>query len=259
MEIPMNQEMHVNYFRKSPVCYLRLPNAGWVVYCCGGSSETLKEMRGRRCTRIFLEIQNFKEGTGKLIKRNYIPVLLALAALGWLIARFPPFQITWMHFLPPGPEPVSTKLAFLFKVYGLPCLLSLAAVTLLQMQGKLGALGAQASTIFPVGLFASGCLMSAFRSMISGVGGVPGYALGMALGYTLMSRVHSLQPSGRILFGRPMMRIVWRGEIEAQRKAAMRLQARGDAGGSLQSNVCTNTSNSMPKSSLSLSRAEAGT
>jgi hypothetical protein len=190
-------------------------------------------------------------------KRNYVPVVFALVGLGWVIAHFPPFQITWLHFLK-DPAPVTVKLAFLFKVYGLPCGLAFGAVLLLQMQGKLGALGASGSAIFPIALLASGCMMSAFRTMVSGVGGVPGYALGMALGYTLMSRVHSIQPSGRILFGRPMLRIVWRGELAAQKAAAARLQARGDSGGSGHLNVSSNTSNSVQNSSLSLSRAEAG-
>jgi hypothetical protein len=190
-------------------------------------------------------------------KRNFTPVLLALVGLGWLVVHFPPFQITWLHFFK-DPAPVSVKLAFLCKVYAVPCSLSLAAVVLFQMQGKLGALGAAGSSIFPMALLASGCMMSAFRTMVSGVGGVPGYALGMAIGYTLMSRVHSLQPSGRILFGRPMLRIVWRGELEAQRAAAARLQDRADAGAPAQSNVSINTSNSAQNSSLSLSRAEAG-
>jgi hypothetical protein len=191
-------------------------------------------------------------------KRNYIPVLLALAGLIWMTAHFPPFQIGWQRFFFKDPAPVTTKLAFLFKVYGLPCCLSFGAVLLLQMQGKLGALGASGSAIFPLALLASGCMMSAFRSMVSGVGGVPGYALGMALGYTLMSRIHSFQPASRLVFGRPMLRIVWRGELDAQRAAAARLQAREGAGGSEHSKVSSNTSNSTQNSSLSLSRAEAG-
>jgi hypothetical protein len=192
-------------------------------------------------------------------KRNYVPVLLVLAGLVWLIAQFPPFQIGWQRFLFKDPSPIALKLTFLFKVYGLPCCLSMCAIILFQMQGKMGAMGAPASSVFPLALLGSGCMMSAFRSMVSGVGGVPGYALGMALGYTLMSRVHSFQPSGRILFGRPMLRIVWRGELAAQKAAAAQLQAREEAGGSGHLKVSSSTSNSAQNSSLSLSRAEAGT
>jgi hypothetical protein len=191
-------------------------------------------------------------------KRNYLPVLVALAALGWMVVHYPPFQIGWQRFLFKDPSPVAVKLLFLLKVYALPCFLSLGAVVMFQMQGKLGALGASGSAVFPLALLASGCMMSAFRSMAGGVGGVPGYALGMALGYTLMSRIHSLQPSGRVLFGRPMMRIVWRGELAAQRMAAAQLQAREARGGVEQLKVSSSTSNSAQNSSLSLTRAEAG-
>jgi len=194
-----------------------------------------------------------------MFKRNYLPCIVALVALGWIIAHFPPFQITWRRFFFTDPQPLTVKLAFLFRVYALPCCLSLGAVVLFQVQGRLGALGASGSSVFPMALMASGCMMSALRSLVSGVGGLPGYALGMALGYTLMSRVHSIQPSGRILFGRPMLRIVWRSELVAQRAAAARLQSRADSGGSGHSNVSSNTSNSVQNSSLSLSRAEAGT
>src|ERR1700683_3327322 len=124
------------------------------------------------------------------------------------------------------------------------------------MPGKLGALGASGTAVFPMVPIASGCMMTAFRSMASGVGGVPGYALGMALGYTLMSQMHSIQPTGRILFGKPMLRIVWRGELAAQKGAAARLQAREDPGGSGHLKVSSNASNSALNSALSLGRAE---
>ena len=190
-------------------------------------------------------------------KRNYIPCLLALALLAGLVAAFPPFQITWRAFFHDA-APVARKLGFLLKVYGLPCALSFGAVIAFQMQAKLGVLGVPASSVFPIALFASACMMTAFRSMTSGIGGVPGYALGMALAYTVMSRIHSVQPSGRVVWGRPMLRIVWRGELEAQRLASARLHARGASGESAQRSVSASTSNSAKNNSLSLSRAEAG-
>jgi hypothetical protein len=190
-------------------------------------------------------------------KRNYIPCLLALALLAGLVVAFPPFQITWRAFFHDA-SPVARKLGFLLKVYALPCCLAFGAIIALQMQGRLGALGVSASSVFPIALFASACMMTAFRSMTSGLGGIPGYALGMALAYTVMSRIHSIQPSGRVLWGRPMIRIVWRGELEAQRLAAARLQARGASGESAQRSASASTSNSAKNSSLSLSRAEAG-
>lgn len=189
--------------------------------------------------------------------RNFVPCLLALVILGVLVAVFPPFQVTWRHFLQ-DPTPVARKLAFLLKVYGLPFCMSFGAIVMMQMQGRLGALGATASSVFPLALLGAVGMMMAFRSMASGVGGIPGYALGMALAYTVMSRVHAIQPSGKVMFGRPMIRIVWRGELDAQRLAALRLQEREGSQGSEQRNASNNTSNSAKNSSLSLSRAEAG-
>ncbi len=169
---------------------------------------------------------------------------------------FPPFQITWGAFFH-EPSSWARKLSFLLRVYAVPCGLSFGAIFLLQMQARLGTLGAEASSVFPLALMAAGCMMTAFRSMASGVGGVPGYALGMALAYTVMSRIHTVQPSGRILLGRPMIRIVWKGEVAAQRRAAAELQARRESE-SAQRSASTSTSNSAKNSSLSLSRAEAG-
>ncbi len=194
--------------------------------------------------------------------RNYIPSLLALAVLGILVAEFPPFQITWHKFFH-DPTSLSMKAAFLLKVYLLPCFMSFGALVLMQMQGRLGAMGVAATSVFPVALFGAAAMMTAFRSMVSGVGGMPGYALGMALAYTVMSRMHSIQPSGRILFGRPVVRIVWRGELEAQMRAAAAIQSRGrmageSSEGPAQRSAASTTSNSAKNSSLSLSQAEAG-
>ncbi len=190
--------------------------------------------------------------------RNYFPCVTALVILGALIVLFPPFQITWHRFFFEEPASPMHKTGFLLRVYGLPLALSFFAIVLMQLQGRLVAVGATASSVFPIALFGAAGMLTAFRSMASGVGGVPGYALGMALAYTMMSRVHSIQPSGGILFGRPMLRIVWRGELEAQKLAALRLQARGPAPELEQRAVSANTSNSAKNSSLSLSRAEAG-
>lgn len=189
-------------------------------------------------------------------QRNYLACLFALGVLGVLIALFPPFQITWRAFFH-DPATWPRKSLFLLRVYVLPCGLAFGAIFLMQMQARLGALGAEAASVFSIALIASGCMMTAFRSMASGVGGVPGYAMGMALAYTVMSRIHSLQPSGRLLWGRPLIRIVWKGQVAAQRRAAAELQARLESESS-QRSASTSTSNSAKNNSLSLSRAEAG-
>lgn len=189
--------------------------------------------------------------------RNYIPTLLALLVFVLLVWEFPPFQITWGRFIE-DPAPLARKLGFLLKVYGLPFSMSFVAIVFMQMQGRLAMLGATASSVFPLALFGSAGMLAAFRSMASGVGGVPGYAMGFALAYTVMSRVHSIQPTGRVVLGRPMLRIVWRGELEAQRIAAALLQEREARRESEQRSTSMSTSNSEKNNSLSLLRAEAG-
>jgi hypothetical protein len=189
--------------------------------------------------------------------RNFVPPLLALAVFVLLVAEFPPFQITWHRFFE-DPAPLARKLGFLLRAYGLPFCMSFFAIIFMQMQGRLAMVGATASSIFPLALFGSAGMLAAFRSMTSGVGGVPGYAMGFALAYTIMSRVHSIQPTGRLVLGRPMLRIVWRGELEAQRAAAARLQAREARAESAQRSVSMSTSNSEKNNALSLRRAEAG-
>jgi hypothetical protein len=189
--------------------------------------------------------------------RNYIPTLLALLVFALLVAEFPPFQITWFGFLK-DPAPLARKLGFLLKVYGVPFSMSFLGIVFMQMQGRLAMVGATASSVFPLALFGSAAMLAAFRTMVSGLGGVPGYALGFALGYTVMSRVHSIQPTGRLLLGRPMLRIVWRGELEAQRAAAARLHAREAPVDSETRSISMSTSSSEKNNARSLLRAEAG-
>lgn len=189
--------------------------------------------------------------------RNYLPTLLALIVFGLLIAEFPPFQFTWHRFFA-DPSPVARKAGFLLRVYGLPFSMSFLAIVFMSLQGRLAAVGASASSVFPLALFGAAGMMTAFRSMASGVGGIPGYAMGMALAYTMMSRVHSIQPSGRLVMGRPVLRIVWRGELEAQRTAAAVLQAREAAPAPGQRNISMSISTSEKNRAFSLRRADAG-
>ena len=64
-------------------------------------------------------------------------------------------------------------------------------------------------------------MLGAFRTMTAGIGGIPGYALGMASAYTMMSRLYAIRTSERTLFGRRMLRIIWRGDPEAAKEIQM--------------------------------------
>jgi hypothetical protein len=169
--------------------------------------------------------------------KTRIPILLALVAVGALIAYFPPGSFTWHRFFA-DESSAKLKLVYLFKIYAVPFCLSFAAVVLFQLQMRTSVGGAP-----PLSVLGSISMLGAFRSMVAGIGGVPGYAVGMAAAYTMMSRYYGIKPSGRTLFGKPMVKIVWRGDPEAA-AARRQLQAAGRYPPSPQFNVSSNTSNS---------------
>jgi hypothetical protein len=136
--------------------------------------------------------------------------------MGVLIAYFPPGRFSWHRFF--AEVPIREKLPFLLKVYAAPACLSFCAVVLFQLQMRLSMGGAPVNVIFPLSVLGATSMLGAFRVMVGGIGGVPGYAVGMAAGYTMMSRLYAVKPSGRTLFGKPMLRIVWRGDPEAARE-----------------------------------------
>jgi len=152
--------------------------------------------------------------------KNYLPVLFVLLALGVLVACFPPGSFSWHRFFADH-APIGRKLSFLLKVYAAPACLSFCAVVLFQLQMRMSVGGAPAAVIFPLSVLGATSMLAAFRTMAGGIGGVPGYAVGMATAYTMMSRFYAVRPSGRTLFGKPMVRIVWRGDPEAEREIQM--------------------------------------
>jgi len=158
--------------------------------------------------------------------KKYVPSLLALATLGVMIAYFPPGQFGW-RFFAADRAPIIKKVFFLLKVYGTPACMSFLAVVFFRLQSVLSMKGAPSEAMFPVALFGSAAMMGALRSMVSGFGGVPGYALGMAAAYTVMSRVSSIGPSEQKLFGRPMLKIVWRTSATKVRGSQPMAVARG--------------------------------
>jgi len=162
------------------------------------------------------------------MKNNRAGILVALALVAAMIAYFPPGPFSWRAFVT---DPSSTwmKLLFLGKVYLVPAALSLAAVVGFRIQMGLAMTGAAPGTTFPLALLASAAMMAALRSMSGGVGGVPGYAVGMALGYTLMANIHGFQKTGETVFGRPGLKIVWRKQARAQQEPQGSGSARASA------------------------------
>ncbi len=149
------------------------------------------------------------------MKKSFIPIFLALAVLATLIVCFPPGSFSWHRFFI-DQAPLTRKVGFLLRVYALPAGLSFLAVLLFQVQMRLSLGGAPTAVIFPLAVLGATSMLGAFRTMVAGVGGVPGYAIGMASAYTMMSRFYGVKPSGRKLFGQPMLRILWRGDPEVR-------------------------------------------
>jgi hypothetical protein len=143
------------------------------------------------------------------MKTKRLATFLALALVATLIAYFPPGPFSWRTFIL-DQSPTLQKVLFLGKVYLVPAVLAFLAVIGFRVQMAIAVSGASPNAVFPLALLASIAMMAALRSMSGGVGGVPGYAVGMALGYTLMSSVHGLQKTGETLLGRPLLKIVWR-------------------------------------------------
>ena len=152
------------------------------------------------------------------MKNNHLATFLALAMVAALIAYFPPGPFSWRTFID-DKSALLPKLVFLAKAYLVPALLSFVAVVGFRLQMGMSMTGAGAGAVFPIALIASGAMMAALRSMSGGVGGVPGYAVGMAVGYTLMSRIYGVRKTEQTVFGKPVLRIVWRKELEAAGKA----------------------------------------
>jgi hypothetical protein len=152
--------------------------------------------------------------------KSFFPILLALAVVAVLVACFPPGGFSWHRFFI-DQAPFGRKLGFLLKAYALPACLSFTAVVLFQVQMRMSLGGAPVGVIFPLAVLGATSMLGAFRSMTGGIGGVPGYAVGMASAYTMMSRLYAVRPSGRMLFGKPMLRVVWRGDPEATREIQM--------------------------------------
>jgi hypothetical protein len=152
--------------------------------------------------------------------KSFYPILLAFAVLAVLVVCFPPGSFSWHRFFA-DQAPFGRKLGFLLKAYAIPACLSFAAVVLFQVQMRMSIGGAPGSVIFPLAVLGATSMLAAFRTMTGGIGGVPGYAFGMASGYTVMSRFYGIRPSGRMLFGKPMLKVIWRGDPEAAREIQM--------------------------------------
>lgn len=150
--------------------------------------------------------------------------LLFSAALGgfaFALLANSPGGAPWALFFG-DPAPMTQKLLFLLRTWCWPALLSFAAITLLQLQFRLATSGASKRTVFSVCLFASGTMLLSLRTLAALPGAGPSYALGMALGYTVMSQLYAvrLRSLGPLRLPWP----VWRGDRAAVEELHRRLR-----------------------------------
>jgi len=140
-------------------------------------------------------------------------LMLALGALGYSIAENPPGGARWGMFVE---EPVTLfrKFIFLAVTYVWPGVLSCFAVSLFQLQFRLASSGANKRTVFAVCVLASGLMLVSLRTIAFSPTSGPSYVAGMALGYTMMSRLYAIKM--RRFFDRVNVPWpIWRGNVRA--------------------------------------------
>ncbi len=128
----------------------------------------------------------------------------------------PPGGVRWGFFAEESAT-LAQKASYLFSAYALPGFLACFAIVMFQMQGRVASTGANKRTVFSLCVLASGAMLTAFRLIAYTPTSASSYVTGMALGYTLMSRLYAVRM--RLFFGR--MRLpwpVWRGNIAGVRQ-----------------------------------------
>lgn len=149
---------------------------------------------------------------------------VALAALAYAVMTNPPGGVRWGAFVAEQTSLVR-KAAFLANIYVWPALISFCAISLFQLQFRISSSGANRRTVFTVCVAASGAMLVGLRTISMGVSSSPSYIVGMALGYTMMSRLYAVRL--RKVFNR--VRIpwpIWRGDRQAVEEIHRAMQVR---------------------------------
>jgi hypothetical protein len=141
----------------------------------------------------------------------------AIGAIGLSIVENPPGGVRWWAFVEDS-SPWWQKVSYLINTYVLPGLLSCIAISAFQLQSRVAASGANKRIVFTICLLASGTMLTALRWMaFSPSTTATSYVAGMALGYTVMSRLYAVRM--RLFFGRVRLPWpVWRGNVAAVRE-----------------------------------------
>lgn len=150
----------------------------------------------------------------------------ALGAFAFAVLGNSPSGAPWAMFFD-DPAAWTEKAAFLIRTFCRPAMLSFSAIVLLQLQFRLASSGANKRTVFSVCLFACGAMVTSLRALAFLPGSAPSYVLGMALGYTVMSRLYAvrLRMLGPVRIPWP----VWRGDLPGVQKLERRIRAEAAA------------------------------
>jgi hypothetical protein len=158
------------------------------------------------------------------MKKHFSTLLLcaALTALGYAMIAHPPSGVPWQMFIEEQ-TPLAAKLRYLAGAYVWPFIVSFVSIVLFQLQFRLSGSGANKRTVFAVCAIASAAMLEGVRtiSYVSTAG--PSYVAGMALGYTVMSRLYAIRM--RTLYCE--VRIpwpIWRGNAEQVAQLQRRMQ-----------------------------------
>jgi hypothetical protein len=140
-------------------------------------------------------------------------LIVSVAALGYSIFSSPPSNVPWMVFVD-EPSPVLAKAAYLGRTYLWPAFLAFVAITLFQLQFRVAAGGATKRTVFGLCVLASGAMLLALRTISFAQNSAPAYVVGMAAGYTMMSRLYGVRVR-ELKFGLRLPWPTWRGNAVA--------------------------------------------
>src|SRR5262249_22633160 len=120
----------------------------------------------------------------------------------------------------------SAKAMFLLRTYVRPGALAFCWIAGLQLQMRLRA---NPAVIFAIVYVSAAAVMSAWRSWAMGRGVLRAYALGIAMGQTMASRVYAVKRVERGVWGRRVRwyEIVWVGNGEAVERLRAEVGVRG--------------------------------
>jgi hypothetical protein len=159
------------------------------------------------------------------MNKNYGSCTLAALAFGALaiaIHANPPGGVHWGAFFE-DPAHWTAKALFLAHLYLVPALMSFGAIVLYQLQFRVMGVGSHSAATFGIAVLASGAMLMVLRALAFQPSSAPFYVLGVASGYTVMSRVYAIRMrliANRIRIPWP----VWRGDV--QRVAEVQRQMR---------------------------------